>query len=183
MGLTIELAYPSHVTTSTTHCPIFCSQSPHTVGTKFSTKNGAHSMTNVKNTTPSTFVAFCSSRMIRPCRDEFRDITLEFREWCDRTVPHRVKHGVDLLVFARPLTLSIFDTELSMLRADVMPLMSRFWLRRVAERRSDGVIWGNLLLVSNEVWWLVLKAEPRRDFWLRRVSLQSRKTTIQMRKN
>lgn len=48
----------------------------------FRMKNGAHNTTNVKNTTPNTFVAFCSNRRIRPCLDEFLDMTLEFLEWC-----------------------------------------------------------------------------------------------------
>ena len=59
---------------------MLASQSGHTVGSRFSTKNGAHNITNVKNTTPSTFVAFCSNLIIRPWRDELREITLEFRE-------------------------------------------------------------------------------------------------------
>lgn len=150
---------------------MYCSQSLHTVGTKFNTKNGAHNMTNVKNTTPSTFVAFCSRRMMRPWREEFREMTLELREWCDRTVPQRVKHGVDLLVFVRLLTFNILDTELSTLRADVMPFIRVFWLRSVAERRRAGVIWGNLFAGSS--WWRVLNGELRRDFWLFRVSLHA----------
>lgn len=179
MGFTIELAYPSQVTTSNTQWLIFCSQSPQTVGNRFNTKNGAHNITNVKKTTPSTLVAFCSSRIIRPCRDEFLDITLELREWWDRTVPQRVnKHGVDLLVFVLLITLSIFDTELSMLRVELipgpMPLISfiiLFWFLSVAERRNADVVCGNLFDVSNVVWWLLPKLVPRRDFCIRRVSL------------
>lgn len=132
-------------------------------------------MTNVKNTTPSTLVAFCSRRMIRPWRDEFRDITLEFREWCDRTVPHRLnKHGVDLFVFDLLLTVSIFETELSTLRVELMPVPPvpfkiLLWFRSVADRRSADVIVGTGFGASNVVWW-VLKFDPRRDFWLLRVS-------------
>lgn len=63
------------------------SQSGHKAGTRFSTKNGAHKITNVKNTTPRTFVAFCSSRMILPCRELLREITLLLREWWLRTWP------------------------------------------------------------------------------------------------
>jgi hypothetical protein len=49
-------------------------------------KNGAHNITKVKNTTPNTLVAFCSKRIIRPCLEEFLEITLEFLEWCERTL-------------------------------------------------------------------------------------------------
>lgn len=133
-------------------------------------------MTKVKKTTPSTLVAFCSSRMIRPWRDEFRDITLELREWCDRTVPHRLnRHGVDLFVFVL-LTDNIFETELSTLRVDDMPAVppnpfkTFAWFRSVAERRSADVIVGTgFCMLTNVVWWLP-KLEPRRDFWLFRVS-------------
>lgn len=64
----------------------FLSHSKQNVGRRLSMKKGAHRITNVKNTTPSTLVAFCSKRIILPCLDEFLDITLEFLEWCDRTL-------------------------------------------------------------------------------------------------
>lgn len=86
MGFTIDEAYPSHVTKSNTPLLMYSSHLGQTFGSRFNTKNGAQRMTNVKKTTPSTFVAFCSNRMIRPCRDEFRDITLELREWWERSV-------------------------------------------------------------------------------------------------
>lgn len=133
----------------------------------------------MKNTTPSTLVAFCSSRMIRPCRDEFLDITLELREWCDRTVPQRLnRHGVDLFDVVLLVTVNIFETELSMLRVEFMPptllLLPKpfkmlLWLRRVAERRSADVIVCVCFGATNMVWWPP-KLEPRRDFWLFRVS-------------
>lgn len=116
-------------------------------------------MTNVKKTTPNTFVAFCSSRMMRPWRDEFRDMTLEFREWCERMVaPRVIRHGVDL-----------FATVESAVPLAFMPLM-RLWLRSVAERRSGDAIVGTLFGVSNNVVLCPPKLEPRRDRWLRRVS-------------
>lgn len=180
MGLTIELAYPSHVTKSNTQWLICCSQSPQIVGNRFNTKNGAHKITNVKNTTPNTLVAFCSRRMMRPWRDEFRDITLELREWCDRTVPQRLnKHGVDLFELLLLLTFNIFETVLSILRVVLMPVATvlllpnpfkiLLWLRSVADRRSADVIVGTCFGAINVVWWPP-KLEPRRDFWLFRVS-------------
>lgn len=116
-------------------------------------------MTNVKKTTPNTFVAFCSSRMMRPWRDEFRDMTLEFREWCERMVaPRVIRHGIDLFVAAGSAVPLAF-----------MPLM-RLWLRSVAERRSGDAIVGTLFGVSNNVVLCPPKLEPRRDRWLRLVS-------------
>lgn len=138
-------------------------------------------MTNVKNTTPNTLVAFCSRRMIRPWRDEFRDITLEFREWCERTVPQRLnKHGVDLFELVLLLfTFNIFETELSILRVVLIPVPTirlspnpftiLLWLRSVAERRSADVIVGTGFCEINVVWWPP-KLEPRRDLSLFRVS-------------
>lgn len=60
---------------------IFFSQSGQKAGSKFNTKNGAQSMTKVKNTTPKTLVAFCSSLIMRPCLQLLRDTTLLVREW------------------------------------------------------------------------------------------------------
>lgn len=138
------------------------SQSPQKLGTKFKTKNGVHKITNVKNTTPNTFVAFCSSRMMRPCRDEFRDMTLEFREWWDRIVaPRVIKHGADLFV--------AFGSPPLALPPTFTPLM-RLWLRSVADRRNGDAIVGTLLGVSSNVVLWPPKLEPRRDRWLRRVS-------------
>lgn len=51
MGLTIELAYPSHVTKSNTPLGILASQSEQKVGRRVRTKKGDHNITNVKKTT------------------------------------------------------------------------------------------------------------------------------------
>lgn len=130
-------------------------------------------MTNVKKTTPSTFVAFCSSRMMRPCRDEFLEITLEFREWCERTVAARANSDcADFIVFVFVLALKMFESMLwaPLKLALFMPLMSWLLLRSVAERRRAEVSCGTLLeLIKSCVWWLP-KLEPRRDFCVRRVS-------------
>lgn len=129
MGFTMDEAYPSQVTKSKTPWLIFDSQSGQTVGSKFSTKKGDHKMTNVKKTIPRTFVAFCSSRIILPCRAELRDMTLEFLEWCDLIVVERCKmHGDDVFFFDSSASISslfvifLLDIELS--------------FRSVAERRN-----------------------------------------------
>lgn len=77
----MELAYPSQVATSKIDCGICLSHESQIAGIRLSTKNGAHKMTNVKNTTPSTLVAFCSSLMIRPCLVVLRIMTLELRPY------------------------------------------------------------------------------------------------------
>lgn len=92
----MELAYPSHVTKSKTHLSIFLSHSGQTDGTRLRTKKGAHKMTKVKNTTPNTFVAFCSSRMILPCLEEVLDKTLELRECGGLTSIFFVPPGLEL---------------------------------------------------------------------------------------
>lgn len=60
------------------------SQFGHTDGSRLSAKKGVHRNTNVKNTTPNTLVAFCSSRMMRPCRYELRIMTLDRLALFDR---------------------------------------------------------------------------------------------------
>lgn len=110
-------------------------------------------MTNVKNTTPNTLVAFCSSRMMRPCRDEFRDITLELREWWDRMVVVRCnRHGDDGALLALGMS----------------PLIILLWLRNVAERRNGGVGDGTFVGVKSNDVRAPPKLEPRR--WFRRMS-------------
>lgn len=102
---------------------------------------------------------------MRPCRDEFRDMTLELREWCERIVaPRVIRHGVDLFVMAASMPLPPPAVPLAF-----MPLM-RLWLRSVAERRNGDAIVGTLFGVSSSVVLCPPKLEPRRDRWLRRVS-------------
>lgn len=110
----------------------------------------------MEKTTPSTLVAFCSSRMMRPCRDELRDMTLEFREWWERTVPRCVsKHGAELLVEPSP---------------PFIPFKMLLWFLSVADRLSGDVIVGILFGVSRRVVRWPPKLDPRLVFWLRRVS-------------
>lgn len=118
---------------------ICLSQSGHTAGIKLRTKNGAQRTTNVKKTTPRTFVAFCSSLMILPCRELFREATLLVLEWWLRIGPEYLcGHGEDELLLCLELMLAA-------------PL----WARMVAARRI-----GPPLVVNSAV--LVFPVELKR---------------------
>lgn len=89
--------------------------------------------------TPRTFVAFCSNLIIRPCLEEFREITLEFREWCERIVAFLCSmHGDDV----------IFWEFMFLISLEFMVLL---WCRSVTERRSgDELANDDLLGVCNK---------------------------------
>lgn len=111
------------------------SHSPHTTGSRLSTKNGAHRITKVKKTTPRTLVAFCSSLMIRPCLEEFLDITLEFLLWWLRMVAALVW----LLWLVYPLYRWIKQGDDGFLSLAFIPPWP-FCLRVADLRRSSGVL-------------------------------------------
>lgn len=91
-------------------------------------------MTKVKKTTPRTLVAFCSSRMILPCREEFREMTLEFREWWERMVAVRcMRHGEEVSLW---LDLDIMWSFLNWRLLSNRLVPAPVFNRTVADRRS-----------------------------------------------
>lgn len=162
---------------------MFSSHVRHNDGNRLSTKNGAHNITNVKNTTPSTLVAFCSSRMMRPWRDELRDMTLELREWCDRMVALRCsRHGDEGV----PLMVLIWFRFGSLL------FMMLLWLRSVADRRNGDDEVGALVGVrsSDVLWKFIREVNTTRKmtticsiFWLRRTVVQALSATSTLSEN
>lgn len=113
--------------------------------------------------------------MMRPWRDEFREMTLELREWCDRIVVCRwSKHGVELFFFGLRQSDALPGTPPG--PPTTIDGVPSEWFRRVADRRRETA--GGFVGVNSSEVRAPPKLEPRR--WCRRESHVTTETPFRL---